>query len=284
MKEKTKTPKKVFISHGHDEDCLFKLRTFLKERLNCDPVVLKLMPDNGLTIVEKLEKYGRDCSFAIILMTGDDETKNGGIRARQNVIHELGFFHGAIGREKVLLCKEAGVELFSNISGLLYIEFEKGRIENILEDVRLAIEHGNAQRFAKSVTENEIISSIFFDMGRQVKKNLSKDLLGEISAWEKTNLSNEQLREKIIQLLEDKKRKELEADQQLSANLTERTKDEPIEGQVLTGLFSAPLRAASERCIVIVDRCISDLKDNNLGITDAVALCKSRLVSLANEE
>lgn len=142
---------KVFISHGHNELAKHKLKDFVRDRLDMEPVILADQPDLGLTIVEKLEHYGRQCQFALILLTGDDETVSGGMRARQNVIHELGYFHGVLGRNRVLLLKEEGVELFSNISGLIYKEFPTGLIESIFEDVRLAVESGDASKHAKSV-------------------------------------------------------------------------------------------------------------------------------------
>jgi len=147
--------RRIFISHGHSEVVKLKLRNFVKERLGFEPVVLAEQPDEGLTIIEKLEKHGKDCVFALIVLTADDETASGGSRARQNVIHELGFFHGLLGRDKVLLLKQTSVELFSNISGLLYKEFEDDRIDSIFEEVRSALEAGSAQQGGESVRESD---------------------------------------------------------------------------------------------------------------------------------
>lgn len=142
---------KVFISHGHNEAVKLKLRSFVKDQLGFDPVILAEQPDLGLTVIEKLEQYGRNCDFALILLTADDHTAGGGMRARQNVIHELGVFHGILGRDRVLLLKQGGVELFSNISGLIYKEFEGENIESVFEDIRRALESGSAQRAGISV-------------------------------------------------------------------------------------------------------------------------------------
>ena len=144
---------KVFLSHGHNESVALKLRQFLSERLKIIPVILSEQPDDGLTIIEKLERYGKDCDFAIVLLTADDETVAGGVRARQNVVHELGFFHGALGRDRVLLIKQQGVELFSNISGLIYKEFPEHGVQLIYEDIRLAIENTSASRVGKEVPQ-----------------------------------------------------------------------------------------------------------------------------------
>jgi CheY-like chemotaxis protein len=85
---------RVFFSHGHNELLLLRLKNFLATSLKLDTVVLKELPSRGLTVVEKLERASEKCSFAIILLSRDDEQHDGALRARQNVIHELGFFQG----------------------------------------------------------------------------------------------------------------------------------------------------------------------------------------------
>jgi predicted nucleotide-binding protein len=64
-------------------------------------------------------------AFAIVILTGDDQgsvvgSEDFNLRARQNVIFELGFFFGSIERRRVAVLYENGVELPSDISGLLY--------------------------------------------------------------------------------------------------------------------------------------------------------------------
>src|ERR1035437_2115799 len=100
-------------------------------------------PDSGsrgLTIVEKLERVSEECWFAVILMTKDDEQKDGGVRVRQNVVHEIGFFQGKYGRKNVVLLAERGVEVFSNISGIVRIDFEPNHFGEAFEDLRREIE------------------------------------------------------------------------------------------------------------------------------------------------
>jgi ActR/RegA family two-component response regulator len=130
----------VFISHGHNELLKYKLADFVANKLGRRPVILAEQPSAGLTVVEKLEKVSRECSFAVILMTQDDEVASGTARARQNVVHELGFFQGRYGRGSVVLIVESGLELFSNISGIVYIGFEANRFEAAFESLRTEIE------------------------------------------------------------------------------------------------------------------------------------------------
>jgi ActR/RegA family two-component response regulator len=130
----------IFISHGHNELLKLKLKDFVEHRLKRRPVILAEQPSAGMTVVEKLERTSNECSSAIILMSADDMLRDGGARARQNVVHELGFFQGKYGRDKVILLVEDGVELFSNISGIVYIRFDSMNFHAAFESLRLEIE------------------------------------------------------------------------------------------------------------------------------------------------
>lgn len=136
MQEKNK----IFLSFGHNELLKLRLKDFIENRLRIRTIVLADQPAQGLTIVEMLEKAAKQCSFALILLTKDDEQKDDAVRARQNVIHELGFFQAKYGRKNVVLLAERGVELFSNISGIMRIEFEPAHFESIFDPLRREIE------------------------------------------------------------------------------------------------------------------------------------------------
>jgi predicted nucleotide-binding protein len=129
-------PDAIFISHGRNEAVTLKIRNFLKEQLGKTPILFEEMARPGLTIVENLEVITRQCSRAIILMTKEDEQKDGGLRARQNVIHELGYCQSLYGRDRVVLLMEKGVELPSNISGILYTQFAETSVEMCFEFLR----------------------------------------------------------------------------------------------------------------------------------------------------
>ena len=65
-------------------------------------------------------------------MTGDDITTEGEVRARENVMHEIGFFQGKYGLCNVVLLHEDGVNIPSNIHGIVYIGFPKDTCEATL--------------------------------------------------------------------------------------------------------------------------------------------------------
>ena len=136
------TSMSVFISHGHVELLKYQLKDFVKTRLGGEPLILSEQPNNGMTIVEKLESASEKCNKAIILLTKDDEMANGNKRGRQNVIHEIGFFQGKYGRKNVILLCEEGVELFTNISGIVSIQFDRKHFPEVFEQLREELHSG----------------------------------------------------------------------------------------------------------------------------------------------
>ena len=122
--------KKIFIIHGHDEGTKEKVARFLMQ-LNLNPIILHEKPNEGNTIIEKFEKHSLDAGFAIALLTPDDvgnskvNKYNLNYRARQNVILELGYFMGKLGRKRVCALLSKDVEIPSDYSGILYIPLEE---------------------------------------------------------------------------------------------------------------------------------------------------------------
>lgn len=122
---------RIFLVHGHDKAALGEVARFL-ERLGQDIIVLREQPNEGRTIIEKFEDY-TDVGFAVVLLTGDDR---GGhsyspydsqrLRARQNVILELGYFLGRLGRSRVCALYVEEVEIPSDYSGVLYVKLDDG--------------------------------------------------------------------------------------------------------------------------------------------------------------
>ena len=75
----------------------------------------------------------KNSSFALLVLTREDETSGGCFRARQNVIHETGLFQGKLGFSRAVVVLEEGTESFSNISGIEQLRFAK--IQEIFGDV-----------------------------------------------------------------------------------------------------------------------------------------------------
>jgi hypothetical protein len=112
----------VFIVHGHDLAKREELQALLG-RLGLQPIVLDEQDSMGMTVIEKLEYYAENCAFAIVLVTPDDLMQVG-VRARQNVVLELGWFMAKLGRERVLLLYTGGAEIPSDLGGIVYVQFK----------------------------------------------------------------------------------------------------------------------------------------------------------------
>ncbi len=122
---------KVFIIHGHDEAAKESLARCL-EKLGLEAIILHEQPNRGKTIIEKFENAATDVEYAIALLTPDDlaynkgDKKNIKPRARQNVIFELGYFCGLLGRKKVCMLYKEGVETPSDYNGVVYTVMDDG--------------------------------------------------------------------------------------------------------------------------------------------------------------
>lgn len=103
----------VFLIHGHDVGALDTVARYL-ESLGLDVRILKERPTGGAyTVIEKLEKQSEGVGYAAAIVTPDDPTGTDQRRARQNVIFELGYFVGKLGRERVTVLRKGSVEWLS---------------------------------------------------------------------------------------------------------------------------------------------------------------------------
>lgn len=111
---------KIFIVHGHNDKVKLDVTRTI-EKLELNPIILHEQANGGKTIIEKFEDNSSEVGFAIVILTCDDKLEDEKFRARQNVVFEMGYFIGKLGRNKVALLYENGIELPSDINGLVYI-------------------------------------------------------------------------------------------------------------------------------------------------------------------
>jgi len=118
---------RVFISHGTSKEWL-EVQQYLEKDIKIATLELAQQPNMGRTVLEKLYQESCNCNSAVILMSGDDIDSDGTIKARENVLHEIGFFQGKYGLNRIILMHEEDVNIPSNIHGVVYTPFTKGNI------------------------------------------------------------------------------------------------------------------------------------------------------------
>ena len=127
---------KVFIAHGHDGELKQAVARII-EKQDIEAIILSEKANKGRTIIEKFEDYS-DVSGAICLFTADDygrakKDDKDNTRARQNVVLETGYFMGKLGREHVVLLADKGIEMPSDLSGVVYTDTSKWEIDLLKE-------------------------------------------------------------------------------------------------------------------------------------------------------
>ena len=147
-----KLSRNIFIVHGRADKPKLELARMLEE-LGFEVTILSELPDKGRTLIEKLEQETIDVGYAFVILTPDDmgclydemhgiATMISGFsvvkkeivenifkllypRSRQNVILELGYFVGKLGRNKVCCLYQGDVQLPSDIHGVVYKKFNE---------------------------------------------------------------------------------------------------------------------------------------------------------------
>ena len=119
---------RVFVIHGHDAAAREAVAR-CPENLGLQPIILHEQANKGRAIIQKFEDHA-DVAFAVVLLTADDvgklkdEKSVLNPRARQNVILELDFFLGKLGRERVCPLVKGDVETPSDYDGVVYTELD----------------------------------------------------------------------------------------------------------------------------------------------------------------
>ena len=139
QKETKLSYEKVFIVHGHNGELKLRVASLIRQQ-GIKAVILDEQVNAGRTIIEKFEKNS-DVGGAICLFTADDigkkkgETGEGKCRPRQNVVFEAGYFMGKLGRNHVVIISDSGVELPSDMSGIVYTNTQNWEV-NMLRELK----------------------------------------------------------------------------------------------------------------------------------------------------
>jgi predicted nucleotide-binding protein len=126
--DERRSPDTVFVVHGRDEEARNIVVSFLTE-IGLRGIVLHEQPNMGRHLLTKFIEETELITFAVVLMTDDDE---GGLRgapvaprARQNVILELGYFLSHLGQRRICALITPGLETPSDFDGIVYIKMDE---------------------------------------------------------------------------------------------------------------------------------------------------------------
>ena len=119
--------KKIFIGHG-GLHIWRELKEFIVETLGLEYEEFNRISPAGKATSNRLKEMLEESCMAFLIMTGEDKQPDGSLRARENVIHEIGLFQGKLGFERAIILLEEGCKDFSNIHGITHIPFPKGKI------------------------------------------------------------------------------------------------------------------------------------------------------------
>lgn len=139
----------VFIGHGRSQDWS-SVNLFLRS-LGLDTDYFEAAPRAGLEASAIVVDMVQSANFAVIVMTAEDEASEDvatteitppatRMRARQNVIHELGLAQGVLGVSRVVMLVEHGIEILSNVISIQQIRYQTGRVADTFNELRSTVE------------------------------------------------------------------------------------------------------------------------------------------------
>ena len=93
----------IFIGHGRS--LLWReLKDFIVDRLQLPHEEFNRVPVAGVTNITRLSEMLDGAGCALIVLTAEDEQADEAMRARMNVIHEVGLFQGRLGDRGAARC------------------------------------------------------------------------------------------------------------------------------------------------------------------------------------
>lgn len=140
------SPFSVFVAYGGDK--AWKTVTAYLDKNGVAWEAFSRKSRAGKVSLHVVDGMIRKSAMAIIVMTGPD-VYGAKKLPRPNVLHEMGFAHGALGLDNVIVLYEKGVEMPSNYDGVNYIGFKsneigetEGEVMEIIAERKAAWERG----------------------------------------------------------------------------------------------------------------------------------------------
>ncbi|HEY8473617.1 MAG TPA: PfkB family carbohydrate kinase [Natronosporangium sp.] len=129
MREQLAQPSRrgVFIAHGADPQWR-QVQQFLEDYGGLRVYTLSTEA-HGADLGNQLRAHLADCGFGVCVLTAETAGPGGLGYADQSVVHQAGLLQGRYGFRRVAILVEQGCEAFSNVAGLIRLDFPRGHIE-----------------------------------------------------------------------------------------------------------------------------------------------------------
>jgi predicted nucleotide-binding protein len=124
----------IFIGHGGNPQWR-DVKDHLSDKHGYQVEAYEVGARSGHAIRDILGDMMNKSSFALLVLTGEDEQASGVQNPRLNVVHETGLFQGRLGFNRAVVLLEDGCEVFSNIQGIEQIRFSKGNIKETFGEI-----------------------------------------------------------------------------------------------------------------------------------------------------
>jgi predicted nucleotide-binding protein len=129
-------PFRVFVFHGRNP--LWKqVVEFVGTKLEIEALALAEEDDGDVTDIDALDQASEDASHAVVVLTADDD--------RDKALHAIGYFQGLYGPNNVIVLREAAVEEFTSVAGVIYETFEGRNIAGTFPALAEELEASKAE-------------------------------------------------------------------------------------------------------------------------------------------
>ena len=129
----------VFLVHNENRQSA-EVRRFLER--DCGLVTYELstaeVGETNLAVL--MDRHLDRCGFAVCLLGAGAAPPGGRAPADQNLVHQAGIFQGRYGFGKVAILAEEGCDTFSNIAGLIRLDFPRGQVDATFYDLERMLE------------------------------------------------------------------------------------------------------------------------------------------------
>jgi sugar/nucleoside kinase (ribokinase family) len=120
---------RVFLVHESKRDWQ-AVRRFIVDQCKLEVFELSLAGVDENALAEIMAEQLPRCSFGVCVLSTDVSPGGAAGNADQDLVHQAGILQGRYGFKRVAILAEQSCMTFSNIAGLIHLDFPSGKIEN----------------------------------------------------------------------------------------------------------------------------------------------------------